>query len=392
MALDWTRYLDEFLPEDGFAGTLVGRVWRPELEGPSVVAIRDNGLHDLSAVAPTMSHLLALENPVATIGETTAPFGDLREIAANSIAASRDPAKPWFLSPADLQAHKACSVTFVHSLLERVIDERTSGDPALAREVREELLSTIGTDLSEVTPGSPEAEKVKATLLERDMWSQYLEVGIGPDVEVFTKAAPMSSVGFGAEIGIHPASTWNNPEPEVVLVTAPDGRIVGACLGNDVNLRDVEGRSALLLGRSKDNNASCALGPFIRLVDTTFTLEDIRTAHVSLTVEGTDNFRLEDGSSMKEISRDIKELVAQTLNANHQYPDGLILFTGTMFTPNQDRDRPGGGFTHHVGDLVAMRAPELGTLANTVNHTDAVAPWRFGSAALMANLGARGLL
>jgi len=254
------------------------------------------------------------------------------------------------------------------------------------------LLDSIGIDLSEVVPGSPEAQKVKDALLERDMWSQYLEVGIGPDAEVFSKAQPMSSVGFGAEIGIHPMSTWNNPEPEVVLVANARADIKGACLGNDVNLRDVEGRSALLLGRAKDNNGSCALGPLIRLVDASFTLDDIRDAYVSLTVEGTDNFRLEDGSSMREISRDIEDLVRQTLSANHQYPDGLMLFTGTMFTPNQDRDRPGGGFTHHVGDTVVMQSPKLGTLANTVNHSNAIAPWEFGATALFRNLAKRGVL
>lgn len=392
MTSDWRLLTDGFLPEDGFAGTLVGRVWRPDVAGPSVVAVREDGVVDISTAAPTMAALLAADDPVALARSRGETIGDWRAIAANSVAATRDPSRPWFLSPADLQAHKACGVTFVRSLLERVIDERTAGDPALAAEVRRELLDTIGIDLSEVVPGSEAAAKVKAALLERDMWSQYLEVGIGADAEVFSKAQPMASVGFGADVGIHPASRWSNPEPEVVLVVSPDGRIAGACLGNDVNLRDVEGRSALLLGRAKDNNGSCALGPVIRLVDDGFGLDDIRRAEVSMTVAGTDNFRLEDGSSMRAISRDIEDLVAQTLNRSHQYPDGLILFTGTMFTPNRDRDRPGGGFTHHPGDVVAMRSARLGTLANRVDHTDAIAPWTFGTTALMRNLAARGLV
>jgi len=392
MPTNWNAHIDGFLPADGFAGTLVGRVWRPDVAGPSVVSIRETGVVDITAAAPTMSALVDADDPAALAGSPGESLGDWRAIAANSVAADRDGSKPWFLSPADLQAHKACGVTFVRSLLERVIDERTAGDPALADEVRAELLDSIGIDLSEVVPGSPEAQKVKDALLERDMWSQYLEVGIGPDAEVFSKAQPMSSVGFGAEIGIHPMSTWNNPEPEVVLVANARADIKGACLGNDVNLRDVEGRSALLLGRAKDNNGSCALGPLIRLVDASFTLDDIRDAYVSLTVEGTDNFRLEDGSSMREISRDIEDLVRQTLSANHQYPDGLMLFTGTMFTPNQDRDRPGGGFTHHVGDTVVMQSPKLGTLANTVNHSNAIAPWEFGATALFRNLAKRGVL
>ena len=392
MPTNWDTVIDAFLPEDGFSSTLVGRVWRPDADGPSVVAIRDTGVIDITAAAPAMSMLTNADDPAAIAGAEGENLGDWREIAANSVASTRDPSRPWFLSPTDLHAHKACGVTFVRSLLERVIDERTSGDPALAEEVRTELLESIGIDLSEVEPGSPEAEKVKTALLERDMWSQYLEVGIGPYAEVFSKAQPMSAVGFGAEIGIHPMSTWNNPEPEVVLVGNASGKIVGAALGNDVNLRDVEGRSALLLGRAKDNNGSCAVGPFIRLLDVTFSLDDIRNAYVSLTVEGEDNFRLEDGSSMTEISRDIEDLMGQTLSANHQYPDGVILFTGTMFTPNQDRDRPGGGFTHHVGDAVVMRSPKLGTLANTVGQTDRIPRWEFGTAELIRNLAARGVL
>lgn len=389
MATNWDTHIDGFLPEDGFAGTLVARVWRPDVSGPSVVSIREDGVVDITAAAPTMSTLTNADNPVALAASDGENLGDWRAIAANSVAAERDPAKPWFLSPADLHAHKACGVTFVRSLLERVIDERTAGNPALAEEVRTELLDSIGINLSDLVPGSEEAETVKTALLERDMWSQYLEVGIGPYAEVFSKAQPMSSVGFGAEIGIHPMSTWNNPEPEVVLVGAADGSIVGAALGNDVNLRDVEGRSALLLGRAKDNNGSCAIGPFIRLIDDSFSLDDIRNAYVSLVVAGTDNFRLEDGSSMTEISRDIEDLMAQTLSANHQYPDGVMLFTGTMFTPNQDRDRPGGGFTHHVGDSVVMQSAKLGTLANTVNRTDAIPAWEFGTTALLKYLKER---
>jgi fumarylacetoacetate (FAA) hydrolase family protein len=392
MATNWDAHIDEFLPEDGCAGTLVGRIWRPDVGGPSVVSIRKGGVVDITTAVPTMSALTNADDPVALAASDGEGLGDWRAIAANSVAENRDPAKPWFLSPADLHAHKACGVTFVRSLLERVIDERTSGDPALAEEVRKELLDSIGIDLSDVIPGSDESEKVKNALLERDMWSQYLEVGIGPYAEVFSKAQPMSSVGFGAAIGIHPMSTWNNPEPEVVLVGNAIGQIVGAALGNDVNLRDVEGRSALLLGRAKDNNGSCAIGPIVRLIDHTYTLDNIRSSYVSLTVAGTDNFRLEDGSSMTEISRDIEDLMGQTLNANHQYPDGVMLFTGTMFTPNQDRDRPGGGFTHHVGDTVVMQSPKLGTLANTVDRTDAIPAWEFGSTALFRNLAKRGVL
>ena len=392
MPINWDAYIDGFLPEDQFDGTLVGRVWRPDVGGPSVVSIRESGVIDITNTVATMSALTNANDPCALATADGQNLGDWRRIAENSIASAQDKTKTWFLSPSDLHAHKACGVTFVRSLLERVIDERTAGDPALAEEVRTELLNGIGIDLSEIVPGSPQAEMVKSALIERDMWSQYLEVGIGPYAEVFSKAQPMSAVGFGAMIGIHPMSHWNNPEPEVVLVGNAEGTIVGAALGNDVNLRDVEGRSALLLGRAKDNNGSCAIGPFIRLIDKDFSLHDIRNAYVSLTVEGTDNFRLEDGSSMTEISRDIQDLMDQTLSANHQYPDGVVLFTGTMFTPNQDREQPGSGFTHHIGDTVVMQSPKLGTLANTVDKTDAIPRWKFGATSLLQNLAKRGVL
>ncbi len=398
LAEAWETVVERLLPEDGTAGTLVGRVWLPETDdspgGPAVVLIHDDGVYDLGAAAPTSAALVNAEDPVALVRNcaNASRIGDLADIARNSIAGRHDPAKPRLLAPVDLQSVRACGVTFVRSLLERVIDERTAGDPARAEAIRRELVGEIGVDLSEVRPGSPEAAKVKERLLNQGMWSQYLEVGIGPDVEVFTKAQPMSCVGFGAEVGIHPDSVWNNPEPEVVLVVNARGEIVGATLGNDVNLRDIEGRSALLLGRAKDNNASCAVGPFLRLLDDSFTLDDIRRAGVHLVILGPDGFRLEDTSSMTEISRDILDIVGQTVNANHQYPDGLILFTGTMFTPNEDRDRPGRGFTHKVGDLVTVSSEKLGTLANTVNRSDRIAPWTFGILRLIENLGARGLL
>jgi fumarylacetoacetate (FAA) hydrolase family protein len=277
-------------------------------------------------------------------------------------------------------------------MLERVIEEQAKGDPAAADRVRGAINAEIGGDLARVKPGSADAERLKRALIERGMWSQYLEVGIGPYAEVFTKSQPMSAVGTGADIGIHPESVWNNPEPEVVLAIGSAGRIVGATLGNDVNLRDFEGRSALLLGRAKDNNASCALGPFIRLFDSSFTLDALRRVEVRLKIEGPDGFVLDDRSSLAKISRDIADLAGQTASKNHQYPDGLVLFTGTMFAPTKDRDAPGLGFTHKVGDVVTISAPELGALTNTVRHCPDVAPWSFGTGALMSNLAKRGLL
>ena len=383
------------LPADRDAGTLVGRAWLPgKHAGPSVVVIEGGQVHDVSATVPTIAHLLDLEEPVEAL--RAAPRGEVLgstdALLANSPREGRDEIRPRFLAPCDLQALKACGVTFVASLLERVIEERAKGDPARVEEIRADLAQVAGADIASVKPGSAAAERLKAALIERGFWSQYLEVGIGPYVEVFSKAPPMSAVGVGEDIGLHPDSVWNNPEPETVLVVDPRGRIVGATLGNDVNLRDFEGRSALLLGRAKDNNASCAIGPFLRLFDETFSLDDLRQADVKLVIEGTDGYRLEGASSMAEISRDVSELAAQTINANHQYPDGLLLFTGTMFVPVQDRDRPGEGFTHKTGDIVRISTATLGCLVNRVDRSDRLPPWTFGSRALMASLSARDLI
>ncbi|TDQ80470.1 fumarylacetoacetate (FAA) hydrolase family protein [Dongia mobilis] len=384
------------LPDDGLAGTLLGRVWVPGRPGgPCVVLATDAGLKDLTPAYATMSALLAEENPVTAAREAAAKapvIGSLADVLANTPPDSRDETKPYLLSPIDLQAIKACGVTFAVSMLERVIEERAKGDPQAAEGIRQVIDREIGGDLRRIKPGSAEADRLKQALIERGMWSQYLEVGIGPYAEVFTKSQPMSSVGAGADIGIHPESSWNNPEPEIVLVVDPRGRIVGATLGNDVNLRDFEGRSALLLGRAKDNNASAALGPFIRLVDETYDLDDIRAADLRVKVEGLDQFVLDDKSSMSLISRDIADLAGQTLSKNHQYPDGLVLYVGTMFAPIKDRDTPGGGFTHKVDDIVTISTPKLGALVNRVRHCPDVAPWTFGTGALMRNLAARGLL
>jgi fumarylacetoacetate (FAA) hydrolase family protein len=381
------------LPDDGFAGTLVGRAWVPgEVPGPSVVAIREDGVYDLGRAAATIADLLNAEEPIGIARTAGRRCGDLTPALANSAHDRRDPATPYFLAPCDLQALKASGVTFATSLLERVIEEHARGDASKAEAIRQTITDVIGTDLSKIEPGSEAAMRLKAHLIEQGAWSQYLEVGIGPDAEIFTKTAPMAAVGTGSEIGIRADSSWNNPEPELVVAVNARGEIVGATLGNDVNLRDFEGRSALLLGKSKDNNASCAIGPFLRLLDDTLTLDQLRRTTISLRVRGKDGFELTGTSSMAEISRDVTDLVGQTIGPNHQYPDGLMLFCGTMFAPTQDRDRAGQGFTHKVGDVVTIACPELGTLANRVAWCDQIAPWTFGVSALMRNLARRRLL
>jgi fumarylacetoacetate (FAA) hydrolase family protein len=381
------------LPDDGVRGTLVGRAWVPgPVPGPSVVAIRAEGVFDLSAAFPTMSALLDQPDPAAQVqAQRGTRLGSLDELLQHTGRAARDPRQAYFLAPCDLQVIKAAGVTFASSLLERVIEEQAKGDKSRAEAVRSEVQAAIGTRLGDVKPGSPAAQALKAALQARGLWSQYLEVGIGPDAEVFTKAPVLSAVGTGVEIGIRSDSSWNNPEPEVVLAVNSRAAIVGAALGNDVNLRDFEGRSALLLGKSKDNNGSCAIGPFIRLFDASFTPADLRRQQVHLRVTGRDGYVLDGLSSMDQISREPEDLVRQT-TAMHQYPDGFMLFLGTLFAPIEDRDQPGSGFTHKLGDRVSIRSAQLGELCNRVQYCDSTAPWEFGVGALMANLAARGLL
>jgi fumarylacetoacetate (FAA) hydrolase family protein len=392
LTTDFPPLAETTLPTDGTAGALVGRVWRPELAGPSVVAVREDGVYDVTSTFPTVRDLCETADPAASLRAATGPrVGELAALLANTPPDSRDPARPWLLSPVDLQVVKAAGVTFAVSMLERVIEERTGGDAAGAAAVRASLLGTDRT-FADLRPGSAEAAEVKDMLVAQGMWSQYLEVGIGKDAEIFTKAPVLATVGTATDAGVHPDSHWNNPEPEIVLAVSSTGRIVGATLGNDVNLRDIEGRSALLLPKAKDNNASAALGPFLRLLDETCTLTDINTATVTLTVDGQDGHHLDGTSSMREISRTPEDLVAQLVNPTHQYPDGAVLYLGTMFAPIEDRDTPGQGFTHHTDDIVTISTPKLGTLVNRIRPSDTCEPWQFGIADLYRNLATRGLL
>jgi fumarylacetoacetate (FAA) hydrolase family protein len=376
------------------AGVLLGRAKVPGFDYPRVVTVRDGGIFDITAKsAPTVRDIAESDDPAGYVGAVEGRrVGDLDAVIANSLAERTDAGTASLLSPVDLQAVKASGVTFVVSLLERVIEEQARGDKAKADMLREDILQLIGTDLSELVPGSPNAMKVKETLIARGVWSQYLEVGIGPDAEIFTKCQPMSSVGFGADVGLHPISSWNNPEPEIALLVSSAGRIVGATLGNDVNLRDVEGRSALLLGKAKDNNASASLGPFVRLFDGDFTMETVKNAELAMQVKGEDGFVLDGHSNMARISRTPESLVAATVGRHHQYPDGLVLYLGTMFAPTKDRGGEGQGFTHKMNDIVSISTPSLGTLINRVRLSTECPPWTYGASHLLRDLGKAGLL
>ena len=370
--------------------TLVGRVWRDDV-GPALVRLDGDAVIDItSREAPTMRDLLELDDPGAHVraaqGEQITTLSDLAAGSTEGANGLR------LLPPCDLQAIKASGVTFAESMVERVIEEQAAGNADRAQEIRQKVQSVIGDSLSGIEPGSDQAMQVKSVLQTEGLWSQYLEVGIGPDAEVFTKSQPMAAVGYGASVGLHPMSHWNNPEPEIVLAINSRGRILGATLGNDVNLRDIEGRSALLLGKAKDNNASCSIGPFLRLFDDSYGMEDVRSAELTLRVEGEDGFVLDGHSSMTKISRRPEDIVAQTIGRHHQYPDGFMLFLGTLFAPIQDRDTPGQGFTHKTGDVVTISEPGLGALTNTVRLSTECPEWRFGAGALMRNLSKRGLL
>lgn len=393
MTIDFPNTASDILPDDHGNAILVGRVWDPRVSGPTPVVVDQGNLRDISKLAPTISQLLERDDLVSQLRNPSGfPLvGTLDDI----VAASKPGAGSQtlhLLSPNDLQAIKASGVTFVASLLERVIEEQARGDASKADLIRTEITGIIGDDLSQIEPGSKKAADIKEVLIAKGAWSQYLEVGIGPDAEIFTKSPPMSAVGHGAHVGLHPISNWNNPEPEVVLAVSSKGKIVGATLGNDVNLRDVEGRSALLLGKAKDNNGSCAIGPFIRIFDGNFTLETVKQADLKMAVDGQDGYHLDAGSSMSQISRSPESLAAQACGKHHQYPDGFMLFLGTMFAPTDDRGGKGKGFTHEMGDLVTISTPCLGKLCNQVERSDTIAPWTFGITALMTNLAARGLL
>ena len=368
---------------------LLGRARLPGETLPRVITVRDGDVIDItSKAAPTSRDVCETDDPAAYVKGAMGPvIGTVDELIANSEAVRHDPAKPSLLSPIDLQAVKAAGVTFVVSLLERVIEEQARAD-----ELRKDILGLIGTDLSQLVPGSDTAMEVKKTLVARGVWSQYLEVGIGPDPEIFTKSQPMSTVGYGADVGVLPISEWNNPEPEIAIVVSGRGNIIGATIGNDVNLRDVEGRSALLLGKAKDNNASASLGPFIRLFDGEFTIETVKNADISLNVTGEDGFVLEGSSNMAEISRSPESLVESAYGRHHQYPDGFVLYCGTMFAPVKDRGGAGKGFTHKPGDIVSVSTPSLGKLTNRVRMSTECPQWTYGTSHLMRDLAKAGLI
>ena len=367
---------ESVLPTDSSPAALVARVFDPITGGPRVAVVNGEGVSDVTSEFSTVSALMEHPDLVQFVRTPRPATWTLRDLLAAS--EPPDQSKPHLLAPIDLQVIKACGVTFVDSMIERVIEEKCAGDPGKAEQVRSQVLGVLGGSLRGIEPGSARAEDIKKILIDQGLWSAYLEVGIGPYAEVFSKAPVLSSVGFGAHVGIPTFSSWNNPEPELVLVVTSTGKAVGAMLGNDVNLRDIEGRSALLLGKAKDNNAQCSVGPFIRVFDEHVTLDTVSKETIHLEVTGQDGFVMRGTNSVEQISRPLPSLVSQTIGAHHQYPDGFVLFTGTLFAPTQDRDTPGGGFTHKHGDVVSVWSEHLGLLRNTTGVSEQLPPWEFG--------------
>jgi fumarylacetoacetate (FAA) hydrolase family protein len=389
----WAGSAAEALPADAASATLVGRIWDPSAEGPSPIVVRNGEVFDISVDFATVSELCELPDPATALaGARGVHVGSFESIFDNTNLTLRDHSAPWLLAPVDLQPLKAAGVTFAVSMIERVIEERVRGDLAAAARMRQQIVDEIGGDLRNIVPGSAEAGELKRYLTTEGMWSQYLEVGIGPDAEIFTKGQALSAVGTASEVGVLSASQWNNPEPEIAVIVQSSGAVVGATLGNDVNLRDVEGRSALLLPKAKDNNASCALGPLIRLYDAGFGDADLRQLEVELQIDGPDGFHLDGVSRMSEITRTPEDLVSQLIGRHHQYPDGAVLMLGTMFAPVVDRGDVGKGFTHRQGDVVRISTAALGSLVNRVRHSEDCDPWSFGMTSLMRNLAHRKLL
>lgn len=393
VAEDWVGAADRSLPIDASNATLVGRIWDPKVGGPSPVLVRDGLVFDVSTTFATVRDICEQFDPAKAVRGVSGSYVDkFAALLANTDADTRDWSRPWLLAPVDLQALKAAGVTFAVSMIERVIEEQVRGDVAAAALIRDQILADIGADLGSLKPGSPEANSLKKYLMAEGLWSQYLEVGIGTDAEIFTKGQVLSAMGTAVPVGVLSSSIWNNPEPEVALIVQSSGRVVGATLGNDVNLRDVEGRSALLLPKAKDNNASCALGPLVRLFDEGFDLDKVRALSVRVEVDGPDGFHLDGISEMAQITRDPGELVDQLVGPHHQYPDGAVLMLGTMFAPIVDRDEPNKGFTHKYDDVVRISTDALGCLVNKVKQSEKCEPWEFGTGALMRNLSARKLL
>jgi len=388
--------LRDSLPNECREGTWVGRAWLPVthapsgVAGPHVITVRDGDVIELSDHFTTMADIARSADPTRAVQQANGKtLCSLNELLDNSLfyrlpADIREATAPCLLSPNDIQAIKACGVTFAASLMERVIEEKALGDPAKAEAIRAAVHNAIGDNLKDIEPGSPKTEALKASLIEQGIWSPYLEVGIGPDVEVFTKSQPLSAIPTGAQLGVLSTSEWNNPEPELAFLISPKGKFLGATLGNDVNLRDYEGRSALLLGKAKDQNGTCPMGPLFRLFDETFSLQDAAQLEVALTITGEDGLRSEGANIMSEISRNLEDIIQQVCNRSHQYPDGIAIMCGTMFAPTEDRGEPGMGFTHHVGDRVEISSPKLGRLVNWVNYCHEIPEWNYGLADLLA--------
>jgi 2-dehydro-3-deoxy-D-arabinonate dehydratase len=187
--------------------------------------------------------------------------------------------------------------------------------------------------------------------------SHYDRVYTADRPELFYKASARRVVGPGEAVRVRADSTWSVPEPELSLVIAPDLRIVGYTIGNDMSARDIEGENPLYLPQAKVYDQCCALGPCVRLVDPSAPLDRAGTA-IALVIRRGGHEEFRGRTDLGQMARGFEDLAAW-LGREYAFPDGAILLTGTGIVPPDE-------FTLADGDEVQIEISGIGTLTNPV--------------------------